>query len=135
MKIKIYTTTAYDYQKGNDRQYYVYCTKITYISIIQHLIYSLNSSTNLSTNFFLYLLFLKSKYSLISHNLLDTFTITRIPDKCCITYTSLILYIHIYIYLQSISVYYYKHSHLIYICIYRFHVTLYVLFHCFLTLD
>ena len=100
--------------------------RITYLSIvIQSIIInyfiSVNIFTtffkNLSTNLFLHLQFLKSKYYPTSHDLpysqsqLLGFQINPLSD---IPLSMNSLYIHICIYLYS-NDYYYKHLHLIYI--------------------
>ena len=100
-------------------------------------IFSVHSSTRLSTNFFLHLQLSQSKYSPISHDLSQShlqllgFQINPLSHT---PYQS-ILCIHICICLHSNVVYCYKHLHLVYIYIYMFNAILNASFHQFLTLD
>ena len=114
------------------------CNSIEVISVIfTSSIFSVHSSTNFSTNFFLNLQFSQSKYSPTSHDLSHSYS--QLRDSKQILYHihlyQLILCIHTCIYHHSNVVYYYKHLHLIYIYTYTFHAILCVLFHQFLTLD
>ena len=69
-------------------------------------------------------------YRIHIHNYLDSKQILY-----CIHLSQSILYIHTCIYLYSTFAYYYKHLHLVYICIYKFHVILCFLCHKFLKLN
>ena len=88
IKISKNTNNAYTYYEKHKRQYHVYCagtafTRTTYFIIISYswiinhfiwMLFLLNNifttfSTNLSTNIFLHLEFLWSKYSPASHDL------------------------------------------------------------------
>ena len=72
-----------------------------------------------------------SRNLLHSHSQILEFYINPLSH---ITFQS-ILYSHIYTYLCSSVVCCYKHSHQIHIYTYKFHATLYVLFHYFSILD
>ena len=114
------------------------CNSIEVISVIfTSSIFSVHSSTNFSTNFFLHLQFSQSKYSPTSHNLSHSDSQLRDSKQNLyhIHLYQLIICIHTCIYHHSNLVYYYKRLHLIYIYTYSFYVILCVLFHQFWTVD
>ena len=104
-------------------------------AILSSSTFSVHSSIDLSTNFFLHLQFSQSKYSTTTHDLshshsqLQGFQI----GPYHIHLYQLIFCILTCIYHHSNVVYYYKCLHLMYIYTYTFHAILCASFHQFLT--
>ena len=106
-------------------------------NLVLSILFSVHSSTSLSTNFFLHLQFSQSKYLPISQDLSHSHSQLlgfQINPYRILLY-QLILCVYTCIYLYSSVTHYCKHFHLVCTCICKFHAILYASFLQFLKLD
>ena len=122
-------------QNVEELHLYIFSVKVV-SAIFNSSTFSVHSSINLSTNFFLHLQFFQSKYSPTSHNLSHFHSQLLGFQIDPSSHTPLSIYsLKFSIYHHSNVAYYYQRLHLIYIYTYTFNVILHASFHQFLTLN